>query len=314
MDPNLFKTPAEDPTLVAARKALEAKEAGRGHSRRVGASSVGNECTRRGWYSFRWTSPVVIGSTGLLAINDGHRSEEVMAELLRGVEGVQLWTEDPAVPGAQISFELVNGHFVGKLDGIIVGILQAPKTPHVWEHKAVNQKKFDKLKKDVEKFGEKNALEQWDVTYFAQAQMYMHGMKLDRHYLTVSTPGVRDFVSVRTEYQKPRAEMYEGRAHSIVYSSGIPSKISNDPAHFGCKWCDHSDVCHAAKTPLVNCRTCQNVAVTDGVGEWFCTLHNMALDFEMQQKACMRHRWNENFNVAADGDKLDRLEDPTVPF
>lgn len=294
MDKNLFKTPTEDPTLVAARKALELKEASRGHSRRVGASSVGNECTRRGWYSFRWTSPVVIGSTGLLAINDGHRSEEVMAELLRGVEGVELWTEDPNVPGAQINFELVDGHFVGKLDGIIVGILQAPKTPHVWEHKAVNQKKFDKLKKDIEKFGEKQALEQWDVTYFAQAQMYMHGMKLDRHYLTVSTPGVRDFVSVRTEYQKSRAEMYEGRAQGIVFASGIPSKISGDPAFYGCKWCDHSDVCHGTSSPLRNCRTCKSAVPFPG-GVWGCEYHEKELTFEEQVAGCASYELRAEF-------------------
>lgn len=291
---NLFKAPTEDPTLTAALKALEAREAQRGHSRRVGGSSVGHECTRRGWYSFRWASPVVIGGKGLLTINDGHRGEIVMAELLQGVEGVQLWTEDPANPGSQISFELVDGHFVGKLDGIILGLLQAPKTPHVWEAKVVNQKKFEKLKKDVDKFGEKQALEQWDAVYFAQAQMYMHGMKLDRHYLTVASPGVREMFSVRTEYQKERAEMYEARAQSIVFSSGIPSKVANDPAHFACKWCDHHAVCHGGAEPLRNCRTCR-WARPHAEGVWGCDLHEKALTYEEQVAACDRYEAREEF-------------------
>jgi len=312
-DDNLFKTPTEDPTLLAARKALEAREAGRGHSRRIGGSSVGHECTRRGWYSFRWTSPTVIGSSGLLAINDGHRGEIVLADLLRAVEGVELWTEDPEKPGEQISFELVNGHFVGKLDGIILGLLQAPKTPHVWEAKVVNLKKFDKLRKDIEKFGEKNALEQWDAVYFAQAQMYMMGMKIDRHYLTVASPGVRDIISVRTEYQKNRAEMYEGRAQTIAYSSGIPSRISNDPAFYGCKFCDHSDVCHRRETPLINCRTCDHArALPDGI--WHCNYHDYVLSVEDQQVACKHHRFHPEFHVANDGDKTHLLEHPEIPF
>lgn len=295
MTNDIFKEPTEDPTLVAAMKALEQREGSRGHSRRVGGSSVGKDCTRAGWYSFRWTSPVVMSAKGLMTVNDGHRGEIVMADLLKGVEGVQLWTEDPDNPGKQISFELVDGHFVGKLDGVILGLLQAPKTPHVWEAKVVNQKKFDKLKKDVEKFGEKNALEQWDIVYFAQAQMYMHGMKLDRHYLTVATPGVREIVSVRTEYQQNRAEMYVGRAESIVFASGIPSRISKDPAFFGCKWCDHSDVCHGGAAPLRNCRTCRWSSPVPG-GLWMCAKLDDLLSFEAQQAGCDQYEVREEFS------------------
>lgn len=332
-DANLFKTPSEDPTLKAALQALEQREGSRGHSRRVGGSSVGHECVRRGWYAFRWASPVVIGSNGLLAINDGHRGEEVIADLLRGVSGVQLWTEDHERPGKQISFELVDGHFIGKLDGVILGLLQAPKTPHVWEAKVVNQKKFDKLKKDVEKYGEKNALEQWDGVYFAQAQMYMHGMKLDRHYITVATPGVRDLVGVRTEYQPKQAEMFLARAYRIAFENRIPPRISNDPAFFGCKWCDHHDTCHGGRIPAVSCRTCAHATPKPG-GTWVCEWHGKEIDYEAQQRACEKHRFHPDLvpgdavhagaeDIAyilrdgreyVDGDKADKLEDPWVPF
>lgn len=295
MTNDIFKEPKDDPTIAAAMAALEAREAQRGHSRRVGGSSVGKDCTRAGWYSFRWTSPVVMSAKGLLTVNDGHRSEIVMADLLKGVPGVELWTEDPEKPGKQISFELVDGHFVGKLDGVILGLLQAPKTPHVWEAKCVNQKKFDALKKAVDKYGEKNALEQWDIVYFAQAQMYMHGMKLDRHYLTVATPGVREMIGVRTEYQKNRAEMYENRAHAIVFASGIPSRQSNDPAFFGCKWCDHSAVCHEGAAPLRNCRTCRWAKPYPG-GVWGCDLQEKELTYEDQQAGCDKYEAREEFS------------------
>ena len=293
-DDNLFTEPTGDPTLEAAMKALEGKEGGRGHSRRVGGSSVGHECLRRGWYSFRWTSPSIMTARGLLAVNDGHRGEIVLADLLKAVPGIELWTEDHEKPGAQISFEMVDGHFVGKLDGVIVGLLQAPKTAHVWEAKVVNQKKVDKLKKDVLKFGEKNALEQWDAVYFAQAQMYMHGMGLTRHYLTVASPGVREIISVRTDYQKPRAEMYENRARNIVFSSGIPSRISKDPAFFGCKWCDHSDVCHGGAEPLRNCRTCEWARPHPG-GVWGCDLYEREISYEEQQAGCDKYIKREEY-------------------
>lgn len=295
MSDDLFKEPTGDPTIAAAMKSLEEREGKRSLSRRVGGSSVGNECVRRGWYAFRWTSPVAMDARGLLTVNDGFRGEDYIASLLRGVPGLQLWTEDPERPGKQISFELVDGHFVGKLDGIVVGLLQAPKTPHVWEAKVVNQKKFEKLKKDVEKFGEKHALEQWDGTYFAQAQMYMHGMGLTRHYLTVASPGVRELVGVRTEYQKERAEMFLGRAESIVFSSGIPSRISKDPAFFGCKFCDHSAVCHGGAAPLTNCRTCRWSKPYPG-GVWGCDLQEKELTYEEQAVGCDKYEVREEFS------------------
>ena len=294
MTDDIFKEPTDCPTIAAAMKSLEEREGKRGFSRRVGGSSVGKECTRAGWYSFRWTSPVVMNAKGLLTVNDGFRGEDYIAGLLRGVPGVELWTEDPERPGKQISFELVEGHFVGKLDGVILGLLQAPKTPHVWEAKVVNEKKFAKLKKDIEKFGEKNALEQWDVVYFAQAQMYMHGMKLTRHYLTVASPGVRELIGLRTEYQKDRAEMYVGRAETIAFSSGIPSKISNDPAHFGCKFCDHQDVCHAGVVPLRNCRTCRWSKPYPG-GVWGCDLHEKEISYEDQLAGCDKYELRPEF-------------------
>ena len=290
----LFKEPTGDPTLEAAMKALQEREGGRGHSRRVGGSSVGHDCLRRGWYAFRWTSPSTMTPSGLLAVNDGHRGEIVLADLLKAVPGIELWTEAPDKPGDQINFELVDGHFVGKLDGVILGLLQAPKTAHVWEAKVVNLKKFEKLKKDILKFGEKNALEQWDVVYFAQAQMDMHGMGLTRHYLTVASPGVREIISVRTDYQKPRAEMYEGRAQSIVFSSGIPSRISKDPAFFGCKWCDHSAVCQSGAAPLRNCRTCRWARPHPG-GVWGCDLHEKEITYEEQQAGCDKYEAREEY-------------------
>ena len=290
-DELLFKEPTDDPTLVAARKALEEREGKRGHSRRVGGSAIGGECLRAGWMSFRWASPVVMSSSGLLAVNDGHRAEIVMADLLRAVPGVELWTEDPDNPGKQISFTGTSGHFVGKLDGVIRGLLQAPKTPHVWEHKAVNEKKFAKLKKEIERVGEKNALEQWEPKYFAQAQMYMDGMDLDRHYITVSTPGVRDFISVRTDIQPKQVKLFKDKAYRIVFVERIPSRISQDPAFFGCKFCDHAENCHGSRLPLINCRTCVfSVATNDG--QWKCSKFDVITDYETQQKGCSNHRFH----------------------
>jgi hypothetical protein len=97
-----------------------------------GASAIGHPCDRKLWYGFRWASRRSIDT----AIADGHRGEKTMAERLRLVPGIQLWTVDPE-SGGQISVVDHSGHFCGNLDGIILGLLQAPEI-WLWEHKVVN--------------------------------------------------------------------------------------------------------------------------------------------------------------------------------
>ena len=177
-----------DPTLAALDAALEAAsgEAPRPH---LGASQIGDPCSRKLWYGFRWALRRSIPAASLRKINDGHRGEQVLIDLLRQVRGLELYTDDPEQPGQQIGFSLIGGHFCGHLDGIIVGLYQSPKTPHVWEAKVCNEAKVRKLDKLKAEKGEKQALEAWDEVYFAQAQIYMGALKLTRHYLTAATPG-----------------------------------------------------------------------------------------------------------------------------
>jgi hypothetical protein len=163
----------------------------------LGISQIGHACDRHLWLSFHWAEERRVPASGLRAIEDGHRGEDLMAERLRMIPGVKLLTVDPAT-GKQFAVEH-GGHVRGHLDGIITGILEAPKTPHVWEHKQVNEKKFADLRKCIAVHGEKGALAQWDPIYHAQALCYMHLRKLTRHFLTVGTPGGREYISVRTE-------------------------------------------------------------------------------------------------------------------
>jgi hypothetical protein len=215
-----------DPTLEAVKAALMAKPLQ--NRNYVGASSIGDECARKLWYSLhREPQP----SEHITAIEDGHASEAIMRERLQMVEGIEIWDN--------IDFE--DGDFKGHLDGVIIGLLQAPKTPHVWEHKCTkNAKDFVKAK---EKYGEKNALEKWDYTYFVQAQVYMHYMDLTRHYLTVCSPGSRETYSCRTEYQKEIALKYVDRAHKILEMTTEPERGYRSPDFYKCRWCDFREEC-----------------------------------------------------------------------
>jgi len=276
-----------DPTLDAADRVLEAAQHVERRPR-LGASSIGADCERRSWLDFRWASKIRHDAATLKRFADGHAGELVQAERLRLVDGVTLLTIAPDT-GFQWGFETLGGHFGGSMDGAILGLIQAPKTWHVWEHKQVDQKKFDRLAKAKEKHGEKDALANWDTTYYAQAILYMHFSGMTRHYLTCSTPGGRSTIGCRTNENKQAAERLIDKASRIIFAPRPPEKISLDPDSLLCRWCPHTQVCQGRETlPERNCRTCLS-ATPLPEGGWKCERWDEVLDERAQRLGCSHH-------------------------
>ncbi|MEO7917719.1 MAG: hypothetical protein ABIR16_08760, partial [Dokdonella sp.] len=146
--------PIPDPTLDALRSVVEANAAKESARTYLGMSSIGRACERQLWYQFRWAVREAFDCDTLWRFDDGFRSEDVMAARLRLVPGIHLRTVDPRT-GQQFGFVDIGGHFRGHADGMIEGLLQAPKALHVWEAKATNEKKQAQLVKLKTEVGEK---------------------------------------------------------------------------------------------------------------------------------------------------------------
>lgn len=270
-----------DPTLSAMDRVIEEQQdtSRRGY---LGASQIGAPCSRQLWYDFRMAAPKRFDADTLKRFEDGHRGEALMTQRLSRVPGITLSTHAP--DGEQWAMQAHEGHLRGHCDGFIKGLLQAPKTPHVWEHKVVNETKQKKLAKLKQEKGEKEALAHWDPIYYAQAQTYMHAFELTRHYLTCSSPGERTTVSVRTNYHREHAEHLLARAKDVIVSDQPPTRISEDPSNFVCKWCDYQSVCHDITPMAVNCRTCVH-SFPDRDSAWACTKHGL-LPMSKQVTGC----------------------------
>lgn len=296
----------EDPTLAAADRALEAAENQHrfdpGQLQRVvRMSAIGHPCERALFYRFRWAGTrEFIAADTLKRFADGHYGEMMMAARLRLVEGLSLWVIDPAT-GQQFELSDHDGHFLGHIDGVVLGLLQAPKTPHVWEHKQVEEKSQRELARLKTELGEKNALREWKPEYWAQAQIYMHYTELERHYLTVSSPGGRHTISCRTEYDRLEAERLSERARSIIAADRAPPRISEDPTWFQCRWCEFHAVCHQGMLPFFNCRTCLHSSPV-AEGGWHCGLWKKHLSVEAQYNGCRYHLYLPSL---IDGEQVD---------
>lgn len=275
-------------TLAAVDAAIESAQESSPRSY-MGMSGIGHPCSRHLWFGLHHAKVRKISAKGLRAIQDGFAGEDVMASRLRMVPGITLHTVDPST-GRQFGLEACGGHVKGHMDGAILGVLEAPKTWHVWEHKQVNETKFKQLQKFVVELGEKNALEKWDQVYFGQAQLYMGHTEMTRHFLTVATPGGREYMSVRTEFQRDKFEALEAKAQAVIDAQEPPERIGGAD-WYECKWCDYFDICHGEEAPAVNCRTCAH-STAEKNGTWTCSGTGAVLTVQQQRDACIEHRIN----------------------
>lgn len=230
-----------DQTLAAMYDAIKQ---GQDRSRRnyLGASIIGRECPRQIWYDYNGYEKPLFEADALMRFESGHRVEDLTAERLRLVSGITLITHNEE--GGQLGFADFDGKFKGHVDGLIHGLRQAPTKWHIWEHKDVGEKIYNKFGALKAEYGEKKTLRQWNIVYYAQAQIYMHYFQLDRHYMTVSSAGGRAYNSCRTEYNAADALKYIDKAKKIIEAKEPPVRISEKPDFFQCRWCDFKDICH----------------------------------------------------------------------
>src|SRR5687768_13352697 len=163
--------PPPSPTVDAIYAAYESRERG-GFRSHLGASIIGNECERSLWYSFRWATRVQHAGRLLRLFQTGHLEEARLVKDLRAA-GVTVMDVDPN-SGKQWSFAAVDGHFGGSADGIVIGLLEAPKTAHLLEVKTHNQKSFAAL--------QKHGVEKSKPNHYAQMQVYLSMLGLERAF------------------------------------------------------------------------------------------------------------------------------------
>ncbi len=280
-----------DQALAAADQVFEDQQNAGGVRAYLGMSG-GGKCPRSQWFSWLWADDVHISAKGWKAIQDGFTSEDVAAERLQAVPDLLLQTVDHET-GRQFALEDAGGHIRGHMDGVIFHHPAAPRTPHVFEHKAVNERKFKKFQKLKADVGEKATLRAWDENFYAQCQLYLLHGGYTRHWTVVSTAGCRDWDSCRTEFNRDDAEFYANRMKRIVENVGeVPERVSESPNAFACRWCDYSQVCHEGKAPKRNCRTCRYSKPVPGP-DWRCSYHDELLTLDRQKSGCDSHRYRE---------------------
>ncbi|MCA3575507.1 MAG: oxidoreductase [Aestuariivirga sp.] len=266
----------QTPTLSAIYAAYEAEQ-GDGFRDHLGASLIGKACARALWYDFRWVTASRHPGRLLRLFETGQLEEERLVRNLRAT-GATVLEVDPET-GRQFRVEAHGGHFGGSLDGVAIGLLEAPKTWHVLEFKTHSVKSFaDLVAKGVVASKPQHA---------AQMQVYMHLTGITRALYVAVCKDTDALHIERIEADKELAERLLDKAHRIIFAQRPLPRLSDDPAWYECRMCAHHDVCHGGGAATVNCRTCLHVTPLEG--GWHCARHDRMQGSQEQRDACGRH-------------------------
>jgi len=254
----------------------------------LSVGELGNECDRSLFYSFRWASPPEHPDGRKVRIFRRGDIEE--SRLVADLEAIGV-----EVFGQQDRIRLVSGFVRGRIDGRAIGVPEAPKTEHLCEFKSSNTKNFAILVRDKVKKAQPK--------HYVQCQLGMHAFGLTRALYLVANKDDEELYAERVEYDAEFCLRLLARAERIVRLDEPPSRISENPDFFACRFCRHRAVCHENAFPRVTCRSCLHATPEfGGQGHWSCARWQKPLSFDEQKEACPAHLFLPGF---VPGDQVD---------
>lgn len=269
-------------------------------------SELGADCDRALWYRLRWAdaNEPTDGRKARL-FETGNREEARLVDELKAI-GIEVWEVDPD-SGKQWPLRGAGDHVRGKADGVVLGLPEAPKTPHLLEIKSHSAKNFATLvKKGVQEAYPK---------HYAQCQLGMHLLGLDRAIYIATCKDTDELHAQRLDCDIEFCLRALARAERVIGSDRAPAKLHDDPASkaaFACAFCPALAVCHGKQFPPgdasvspANCRTCLHAAPVAG-GVWNCARFSKPLTLDEQKQGCPAHLFLPDL---VPGEQIDASED-----
>ena len=219
----------------------------------LGASRLGVSCSRALQYEYTHTPRDKAFSGKTLRIFEmGHALEKMAVNWLRGA-GFVIGTEE--LYGKPYGFSTANDRIQGHVDGIVFLAPLMLETdiavPALWECKSMNAKSW---KQTVEK-----GVRVSKPVYAVQIAIY-------QAYMEEQFPGISQNAALFTAVNKDTSEIYHelvpfdaalaqeasDRGVNILHATQAGEtlpRISNDPDHFECRFCDWKEHCWVADAP-----------------------------------------------------------------
>lgn len=252
-----------------------------GHRKHLGASVMGEACSRKLWYIFRWVKLEIHDGRVQRLFQVGHQAEPRFIEYLRGIGfKVKEFNDD----GKQFHISGCDGHYGGSLDGMC-------KAP---DHYGISEQLI--FLNEFKTNGTGAGYNQVASDGIAKAkpkhykQMCQYGKHYGLHYGLYLIENKNDS-SITIEIVPLDWNVgneLEKKAQDIIDARAPPAKIAENPAHYECKICAFRGICHYGEKVEINCRSCRNASAIKN-GKWFCGHFNAEIPEDFIAKGCSAH-------------------------
>jgi len=242
----------------------------------LGASIIGDQCSRKLWYTFRWASERKFDGRLLRLFQTGHLEEDRLIDALKKV-GVNV---SQFVPGTktQFSWSVIGGHFGGSCDGKGQGLEEVLKKVAILEFKTMAGKYFQSLKKD--------GVEKSQYKHYCQMTLYMGWANLSYAYYLVKNKDTDELYQEVVEYDQELFDKLIHKATKNITSQNPLERVSGKKTFYLCNMCDFRGVCWNNESVAVNCRTCLHSTPeidSENRGLWRCEKYNAHVSTEKQR-------------------------------
>jgi len=232
--------PVAEAIKAAVDEAILRNEKKRERRKYLGASSIGDECSRKIQYRFM-NYPQDEGSEfsaqTLRIFQFGHEIEDYAAKWIRDA-GFDLRTEDKQ--GEQFGFSIADDQIKGHIDGVICAGPVQMGYPALWENKSANDKKFQAFVR--------HGVAKANPTYATQIALYQTYMDLSDNpaLFTVVNKNTSEVYYELVPYDQELAQKASDKAVNILTASkagDILPRVAQSKDFFLCKFCEYRETC-----------------------------------------------------------------------
>lgn len=205
----------------------------------LGMSGVGGECLRAMQLNFYKVCFSEIPANLRRIFQMGHLIEKMVVDELIEI-GMKVYGTQDEVIG-------FGGHWLGHIDGVILGLIENPDEEHLLEVKSMKNELFCKF--------QLLGLEKSHPVYYDQVMIYMHYKKLDKTFFIVMNKNTQLYATEIIEYDNDRAEELLEKTREVLLADKLFERIGTYDSYV-CQYCRSKEYCFGKIEINPNCRNC----------------------------------------------------------
>jgi len=197
---------------------------------RLGLSEIGHHCSRYLWFKHHGYENISPEGRVLRLFQLGNILED---QTIADLKNAGFSVTDGQ---KEVNFTFNNVTLYGHIDGIITGLVESPKTPHLFEHKTCSLKRYRELLK-------KKDYKAWSEVYFWQVQAYMLGLELSRSAVFVYCKDNSELYMERIKLNKTKTIGKLTQVFDAISLDSPPDRVCPNAGWYQAKMCDFRKIC-----------------------------------------------------------------------